>query len=240
MGWVPKGDVSPATDGETPHGVCYTPIEYTGEPLRFAAIPRCQSVTTDQNGPEPVDHDVQFVAEGADVKPHPGRRKLREALERASMQAGEAENVNAVQVSMDRSGAEHIEARRVTLDHSGAKSLSAESAELTDSGVLHLSGGNLTLNHSSAIIANGQSIRLNESRAIVVAAGETVIENGGMIGMLTTGTVEATGDVNATFLFGGEVKAGGDVNVSFDALSAGVLGMAIGAGLGLVIKFVRR
>lgn len=197
-------------------------------------------MTTDQNGHEPTDHDVQFVAEGADVKPHPGRRKLQEAIERASMQAGEAENVHAVQVSMDRSGAEHIEAQRVTLDHSGAKSLSAQSAELTDSGVLLLSGDNLTLNQSSAIIANGQNIRLNDSRAIVVAAGETVIENGGSIGMLTTGTVEATGDVNATFLFGGEVKAGGDINVSFDALSAGVLGVAIGAGLGLAIKFVRR
>jgi hypothetical protein len=197
-------------------------------------------VTTDRDGPEPTDHDVQFVSEGADVRPHPGRRKLRETIERASMQAGEAENVHAVQVSMDRSGAEHIEAQRVTLDHSGAKSLSAKSAELTDSGVLLLNGDDLTLNHSSAIIANGPHIGLHHSRAVVVAAGETVIENGGTIGLLTTGSVNATGDVNATFLFGGEVKAGGDINVSFDALSAGVLGAAIGAGLGLVIKFVRR
>jgi hypothetical protein len=197
-------------------------------------------VTTDQNGPEPTDHDVQFVSEGADVRPHPGRRKLQEAIERASMQAGEAENVHAVQVSMDRSGAEYIEAQRVTLDHSGAKSLSTQSAELTDSGVLHLSGENLTLNQSSAIIANGQSIRLNDSRALVVAAGGATVEHGGTIGMLTTGAVNATGDVNATFLFAGEVKAGGDLNVTFDALSASVLGLAIGAGLGLVIKFVRR
>src|SRR4051812_38745641 len=127
MGWAPKGDLSPATVDETPDGVCYTPFEYTGELLRFAARTRCQSVTIDQNGPEPTDHNVQFVSEGADVRPHPGRRKLQEAIERASMQAGEAENVHAVQVSMDRSGAEHIEAQRVTLDHSGAKSLSAQS-----------------------------------------------------------------------------------------------------------------
>ncbi len=194
----------------------------------------------EHNGVESNGHDAQFVSEGEEIKPNPKRQRLQEAIERASMQAGEAENVHAVQVNMDRSGAEHIEAQRVTLDRSGAKSLSTQSADLTDSGVLQLSGENLTLHGSSAVIANGRNIGLNDSRAVIVAAGETRMEQGGRIGLLTTGSVEATGDVNAMFLMTGEVKAGGDVNVTFDALSAGVLGTAIGVALGLVLKFIRR
>ncbi len=194
----------------------------------------------EHNGVESNGHDEQFVTEGGDIKPNPKRQRLQEAIERASMQSGEAENVRAVQVSMDRSGAEHIEAQRVTLDRSGAKSLSTQSADLTDSGVLQLSGENLTLNDSSAIIANGRNINLNQSKAVLVAAGDSHFDHGGQIGMLTTGAVEATGDVNATFLFAGDVKAGGDVNVTFDAMSAGILGAAIGIGVGLVIKLVRR
>ena len=74
-----------------------------------------------QNGTGLGENDIQFVSEGQDVKPNPNRQKLREAVERASLQGRDAENVNAVQVNMDRSGAEHVEAQRVTLANSGAR-----------------------------------------------------------------------------------------------------------------------
>ena len=72
------------------------------------------------------------------------------------------------------------------------------------------------------------------------SAGRTAVAGDGRIGLLQTGLVEATGDVNGLVLITGSVKAGGDVNVTFDAVSAGILGAAIAVVLFLLRRMFGR
>ncbi len=189
-----------------------------------------------------VEQDGQFLAEGVDIQPrsNPNKGRMQPAAERSTLSGDDAGTVNAVQVSMDHSGAENIEAQRVTLDHSGAKSLSAQSAQLTNSGAVRLSAQKAELNASSIVLAQTKDLRLNQSRVVLAQSQSTSIEGAGRVGMLATGKVDATGDVNSTFMMAGAVKAGGDVNVTFNAVSAGVLGAAFAVTLFLLRRLFKR
>ncbi len=187
------------------------------------------------------DSDGQIVSERTHVPPRSDaeRSRMQPAAEHSSLVGDDAGTVNAVQVSMERSGAEHIEAQRVTLDHSGAKSLSSHTAELIDSGTVKLSAETATLTKSSVILALTKDLRLDNSKVLVAQSGKTSIAGTGRIGILQTGAVDASGDVNGVLLMTGSVKAGGDVNVTFDAVSAGVLG-AVFAGTLFFLRWLFR
>ncbi len=183
------------------------------------------------------DQDGQIVSEDTHLPPRPDqtRPRMKPAAERSTLVGDDASTVNAVQVSMERSGAEHIEAQRVTLDHSGAKTLSSQTAELIDSGAVKLSATTATLSNSSVLLAQTKDMRLDGSNVLLAQSGKTSIAGNGRIGILQTGSVEASGDVNGLLLMTGSVKAGGDVNVTFDAVSAGVLG-AVFAGVFFLLR----
>jgi len=183
------------------------------------------------------DHDGQIVSEHTHVPSRPAetRPRMKPAAERSTLVGEDASTVNAVQVSMERSGAEHIEAQRVTLDHSGAKTLSSQTAELIDSGAVKLSATTATLSNSSVWLAQTRDMQIDNSKVLVAQSGKTSIVGNGRIGILQTGSVDASGDVTAVLLMTGSVKAGGDVNVTFDAVSAGVLG-AVFAGVFFLLR----
>jgi hypothetical protein len=190
----------------------------------------------------PEEQDGQFVAEGNDIQPqsNPAKGRLQPAAERSTLSGDDASTVNAVQVNMERSGAEHIEAQRVTLDHSGAKSLSAQSVEMINSGAVMLSAEKAELSHSSIVLAQTKALRLDQSKVVLAQSESTTIEGPGRVGMLATGKVDATGDVNGTFVMAGSIQAGGDVNVTFDAVSAGALGAAFAVTLFILRRLFKR
>jgi hypothetical protein len=70
----PKGDLSPAIANE--HQMAFATLPSSIRASRFGSPPArgAQNVNNRSERTRPNDHDVQFVAEGADVKPHPGRR----------------------------------------------------------------------------------------------------------------------------------------------------------------------
>jgi len=186
--------------------------------------------------------DGQIVSEGMHVPPRTDetRHRMKPASERSSLKDQDSGTVNAVQVSMERSGAEHIDAQRVMLDHSGAKSLSSQTAELINSGAVKLSATTATLTQSSVLLAQTKDLRLDGSKVLIAQSGRTSVAGNGRIGILQTGTVEATGDVNGLLFMTGSVKAGGDVNVTFDAVSAGVLGAAFAGTLFILRRLFGR
>jgi hypothetical protein len=111
---------------------------------------------------------------------------------------------------------------------------------LTDSGTVKLSADTATLTRSSVILAQTKELRLESSKVLIAQSGRTAVAGDGRIGLLQTGLVEATGDVNGLVLITGSVKAGGDVNVTFDAVSAGILGAAIAVVLFLLRRMFGR
>lgn len=224
--------------------VCYTPHQHAAE-LPPDGWMRGKGVTDHNHtgvGDTVVDPDGQIVSEGTHIPPRPveSRSRMTPAIERSTLTGNDAGTVNAVQVSMERSGAEHIDAQRVTLDHSGAKTLSTQTAELIDSGTVKLSATTATLSRSSVLLAQTKDLHLDGSKVLVAQAGKASIAGNGRIGLLQTGSVDATGDVNGLVLMTGSVKAGGDVNVTFDAFSAGVLGVAFAGALFLLRRLFSR
>lgn len=188
------------------------------------------------------DNEGQIVSEGnhLPLRPDESRPRMQKAAERSTLVGDDAGTVNAVQVSMERSGAEHIEAQRVMLDHSGATSLSSQTAELINSGTVKLSATTARLSQSSVVLAQVKDLQLDGSKVLIAQSDRTSVAGNGRIGILQTGTVEATGDVNGLLLMTGSVKAGGDVNVTFDAASAGVLGVAFAVTLFLLRRLFGR
>ncbi len=235
----------PALD-RVPAPVWYTRCQQASETPPRPGWMRGKRVTdhhhTGNGGGIAADEDGQIESQGNHVPPRSAgaRPRMKPAAAGATLTNNDAGSVSAVQVSMERSGAEHIEAQRVTLDHSGAKSLKTGSAELINSGTVTLSATNATLSQSSALLAQVKDLRLEHSKVLIAQSGKTSIAGSGRIGILQTGSVEAEGDVNGLLIMSGGVRAGGDVNVTFDAVSAGVLGAAFAGMLFLLRRVFSR
>ncbi len=194
-------------------------------------------VQPNQNGASSETADVeeerQSFSEGrhATSRTDPSEHSMQPADERAALNGDDARVVKAVHVSMARSGAELIEAQRVTLENSGAKSMTTHTAELINSGALRLNADEAVFNKSSALLVRAREMRIEQSKVGIAASTQFEVHGAGQMGMLVSRNVAATGDVNGTVMIAGNVTAGGDVNVTFNAVSAGVLGAVFAATL---------
>jgi len=187
---------------------------------------RPDDVTREQGG--------QFMEESEDLTHLP--LDAIEAQADARVDRGVTDTINALQVTMDRSGAEYINAQRVAMTSAGAKSIETRSAKLNQSAAITIKADKADLRQSSSLVVSGDEMSLEHSSALITAAGKATLGNENRIGMLTVGDLEASGNVRAFMMFGGNVEAGGSVQTTLSPASAA----ALGAGFGVIWFLLRR
>lgn len=202
------------------------------EPIDRNVEPTVDTVTRHQGG--------QFIDEGGTM--------FAPDLEEAAL-AGEGDaqlmdtdtsSVHALQVNMERSGADYVHAQKSFLTNSGAREIHSDSSRLTQSGVLTLNADSVELKQSSAVVVNATDITLNQSRIAMANAEKVHINEDSQVGMITTGEINAQGDVHSFLMISGNVKAGGNVTTTLDAQTAGIAAAAFAFALVVFSRLLGR
>lgn len=140
------------------------------------------------------------------------------------------ENVSGGIVRLQQSMVSQLDAEQAQLVQSGAGRVEADWVELQQSGAQVIEGGTIRMRNGGALAIRAETIAAEQIGALAIRAGEITLSDS-TAGVVIGDNVQA-GNLNTFILVARQID--GQVNTVFDSRGAALLGLAVGATLGIL------